>query len=178
MFTIKLLLTINKWVKRVSLYGAIAIFCLVGVSLFAQIVCRYCLNIALIWVDEFARYGLVWMVFLGGAAAIDSLEETSVTFVKERIPKKIFRWINLFFNVSIVFFLIVLVKTGLTFAEMGKLSKTLALGGISQYVPFMAIPVGSSILAFSFAVRTITDFFGIQEPAFDGENEQKEANET
>lgn len=178
MFTIKLLLTINKWVKLFSMYGAIVIFCLVGLALFAQVVCRYCFNVALIWVDEFARYGLVWLVFLGGAAAIDSIEETCVTFLKQRIPEKIFRWVNLVFNISIVFFLIVLVKTGLDFAEMGKLSKTLALGGITQYIPFMAIPVGSSILAFSFAVRTITDFFGIQEPAFDGENPQKEANET
>lgn len=163
----KLLLTINRWVKKISLFGAVVIFCLVGISIFAQVVLRKCFSIALIWVDEFARYGLVWFTFLGGAAAIDSLEETSVTFLRKKIPQKVMRWINLVFHISVVIFLVMLVKTGLTFAEMGKISKTLALGGISQYVPFLAIPVGSALIAFSFAVRTITDFFGIKEPPFD-----------
>ena len=170
----KILLTINRWVKKISLFGAVVIFCLVGISIFAQVILRKCFSIALIWVDEFARYGLVWFTFLGGAAAIDSLEETCVTFLRQKIPQKILRWINLVFHISMVIFLIMLVKTGLTFAEMGKLSKTLSLGGITQYVPFLAIPVGSLLIAFSYATRTITDFFGIKEPPFDKDADKEE----
>lgn len=168
----QLLLKINKWVKKFSLFCAVVIFCLVGLSVLAQIIFRYIFLVSLNWVDEFARYGLVWFVFMGGAASIDSIEETCVTYLKQKIPHSILRWIELLFHASMVFFLVVLIRTGLEFAEMGKLARTLSLGGISQYIPFMAIPVGSVFIAFSYAVRTITDFRGIKEPSFDKDDQQ------
>lgn len=163
----KLLLKIDQWVKKISLTAAVIIFCMIGIAIFAQIVCRKCFDIALMWVDEFSRYGLVWFIFLGGAAAIDGVEETCVTFVRQRIPQNMLRWINLLFHLSIIVFLIVLTKTGYSFAQAGKLSKTVALNGISQFIPFMAIPVGSFLITFSFVVRTITDFFGIPDSTYD-----------
>ena len=170
-----LLLQVTKWLKKISMWGAVIVFCCVGLSVFAQIVFRYCFSIALNWVDEFARYGLVWFTFLGGAAGLDAIETTSVTFIRDKIPEKYYRWIRLIFDICIDILVFYLIKTGFTFAELGKKTKTLALWGLTQYIPFLAIPVGSIIIFFSCMVRTVTAFLGIQEPEFDEESKGEES---
>lgn len=67
------------------------------------------------------------------------------------------------FRISIITFLIVLINTGFRFAELGKMSKTLALWGISQYWAFLAIPVGSVFMAVSYIIKTLSDFFVSEE---------------
>jgi TRAP-type C4-dicarboxylate transport system permease small subunit len=58
---------IDKYIKKVTLWITGALFIVVGLSIFLQILFRYVLSIGLNWVDEFSRYGLVWIIFLGGA---------------------------------------------------------------------------------------------------------------
>jgi TRAP-type C4-dicarboxylate transport system permease small subunit len=52
---------IDKYIKKVTLWITGALFIVVGLSIFLQILFRYVLSIGLNWVDEFSRYGLVWI---------------------------------------------------------------------------------------------------------------------
>ena len=120
---------IDKYIKKVTLWITGALFIVVGLSIFLQILFRYVLSIGLNWVDEFSRYGLVWIIFLGGASAINVIEQRCITFIKNKIPHIALKWIILVFRIAIIIFLIVLIITGFQFARLGKMSKTLALSG-------------------------------------------------
>ena len=154
---------IDNYIKKITLWITSVLLIAVGLSVFLQVLFRYAFSIGLSWVDEFSRYGLVWIIFLGGASAINVIEDTCVTFIKNKNPKKVLKWIILVFRISIITFLIVLINTGFRFAELGKMSKTLALWGISQYWAFLAIPVGSVFMAVSYIIKTLSDFFVSEE---------------
>jgi len=57
----------SSLIKALLAGTMIAIVVAVGLG----IVFRYLLNAPLFWTDEFSRYALVWMTFLGGARLID-----------------------------------------------------------------------------------------------------------
>lgn len=101
--------------------------------------------------------------FSRGASAINVIEQTCITFIKNKIPHKALKWIILVFRIAIIIFLIVLIITGFQFARLGKMSKTLALWGLSQYWAFLAIPVGSVFMTISYIIKTILDFFMFEE---------------
>jgi TRAP-type C4-dicarboxylate transport system permease small subunit len=162
-YCVEKLKLIDKYIKKVTLWITGALFIVVGLSIFLQILFRYVLSIGLNWVDEFSRYGLVWIIFLGGASAINVIEQTCITFIKNKIPHKALKWIILVFRIAIIIFLIVLIITGFQFARLGKMSKTLALWGLSQYWAFLAIPVGSVFMTISYIIKTILDFFMFEE---------------
>ena len=76
--------------------AASALLAAIVVVLFMQVICRYFLAISLSWPEELARYLLVWLVFIGGAAAIASGEQlvvdTLIELSSERY-RRIFRFI-------------------------------------------------------------------------------------
>ena len=149
------LFTLDGYLKKIILFFACLLFIVMGASVFAQIIFRYFFSIGLSWADELSRYSLVWVVFLGGSVAIEAIEDTAVTFIKQKLPEKLVKIIMLIFRIMIVIFMCLLFKTGLKFTEMGSKTQTLALGGITLYWPYMAIPVGSILMAFNYLVKIL-----------------------
>ena len=153
------LFTLNKYLSKIVRFLACTLFIVMGISVLAQIIFRYFFSIGLSWADELSRYTLVWVVFLGGSVAVDSFENTAVTFVKQKLSEKVAKMVRIVFEILIVIFMCFLFITGLRFAELGETTQTLSLGGITLYWPFMAIPVGSILMAFSYIFDILCQLF-------------------
>jgi len=63
------------------LLGAIVVIIL------AQVIARYLLEIAISWPEESARYALVWLTFIGAAAAAARASEITVDSLTEMAPR-------------------------------------------------------------------------------------------
>jgi len=57
-----------------------------GVTL--QVLNRYTLQLSIFWVEEMARYGMIWIVFLGAIAGIYRNAHTRVEFFVNKFPQK------------------------------------------------------------------------------------------
>jgi TRAP-type C4-dicarboxylate transport system permease small subunit len=90
------------------------------VVIFAQVVCRYILEVPFPWSEEFARFAFLWLIFLSNAMAERQKEHFRVSYFVEQAPPKL-RYIFWGAGEILIFtFFIWLLMDSLAFVQMGK----------------------------------------------------------
>ncbi|MGA7487967.1 MAG: TRAP transporter small permease subunit [Xanthobacteraceae bacterium] len=108
------------------------------------------------WIDEAARYILIWVVFLAAGIALEGGRHVLIDLLWGRFGAKAERW--LFVLIDVVGFafsvLMVVLSIQLTIfvARSGQISPTL---GVPAYVLYVAPAVGFASLAFGFLLRLL-----------------------
>src|SRR3982750_649687 len=73
---------------------ALAIFWLLGLTVFYQFVTRYVLNDSAAWTEEVARYMLIGVVFVGAAIGVAKNNQIQVDFFYRHMPLAVGRWLS------------------------------------------------------------------------------------
>jgi C4-dicarboxylate transporter DctQ subunit len=97
-----------------------------------QVVCRYLLGASLTWSEEFARYGLVWITFLGGSVAVKKKANIGVEALLNALSPKVRKIVQLFTLLCVMGFLLTATIKG----------GQLALFNMKQHSPAMGVPIG------------------------------------
>ena len=122
---------------------------------FTNTVGRYTGLLSLPWAEEAARYLMIWMVFLGIAAAAKKNSHFAVEVLFLITPKVIHKFARTFILIMVVFFNLIVaglaVKFVMNLERMGQVSPSLA---IPMWIMYSAIPLG----CFLMAVRSIQYF--------------------
>lgn len=91
---------------------ALAIFWLLGLTVFYQFVTRYVMNDSAAWTEEVARYMLVGVVFIGAAVGVAKNTHIQVDFFYRHMPTAVGRWMSRAVDVlRTVFFIAATVMT-------------------------------------------------------------------
>jgi TRAP-type C4-dicarboxylate transport system permease small subunit len=108
---------------------ALGIICLltIVVCIFGQVVSRYAFGKPLVWVEEFSTYCFIWSVYLGAAYALIKGRHIRVTTLFEKFPLGMQKLVAILTYGSLIFFLIVLIRNGLTQFIMEGPQHTIAL---------------------------------------------------
>lgn len=114
---------------------------------FFQVFARYVLHLPVPWLEEMARYLMVWMVFLGVGVAIQNKTHIGVELIEWIIPHRFVKKVNVALTVIIVGFSIVFLKIALAFFQrqllMGQVSTA---GQYSMGWVYSAIVTGSILM--------------------------------
>jgi C4-dicarboxylate transporter DctQ subunit len=105
------------WVLDVT---SLIILYVTVVVIFAQVVCRYILEVPFPTSEEFARFAFLWLIFLANAMAERQKEHFRVSYFVEQAPRT---WRYGFWGVGeilIFTFFLWLLMDSLTFVQMGK----------------------------------------------------------
>jgi TRAP-type C4-dicarboxylate transport system permease small subunit len=102
-----------------------------------QVICRYLLGAALTWSEEFARYGLVWITFLGAGIALKRRAHMGVQIIVGMFSPGVRKTVQLFTILSVMGFLLIATLKGME----------LALFNMKQYSPAIGLPMGFVYLA-------------------------------
>lgn len=73
---------------------ALAIFWLLGLTVFYQFVTRYVLNDSAAWTEEVARYMLIGVVFIGASVGVAKNTHIQVDFFYRHLPAALGRWMS------------------------------------------------------------------------------------
>jgi TRAP-type C4-dicarboxylate transport system permease small subunit len=73
---------------------ALALFWLLGLTVFYQFVTRYVLNDSAAWTEEVARYMLIGVVFIGAAIGVSKNNQIQVDFFYRHMPAAMGRWMS------------------------------------------------------------------------------------
>jgi TRAP-type C4-dicarboxylate transport system permease small subunit len=76
-------------INRVTEYTIAVMMGVMTIIIALQVFTRYVLNDSLTWTEEIGRYLMIWICFLGSAMALKYGEHISVTFIEERLPRRI-----------------------------------------------------------------------------------------
>lgn len=73
---------------------ALAIFWLLGLTVFYQFVTRYVMNDSAAWTEEVARYMLIGVVFIGASVGVAKNTHIQVDFFYRHMPAALGRWMS------------------------------------------------------------------------------------
>lgn len=125
----------------------------IGVVLFG-IVMRYGFAASPIWVDELARYALIWAVMLAGAAALRRGEHMQIDIVIDALPRALARIVDIARRIVIVAVLGFMTVMGAYYAQKIWGMSTLALN-IPRTIPTASIPVGMGLMLLQYLLLQI-----------------------
>ena len=98
---------------------------------------RYFLNDGLPWVEELARYSMIWLSWLGGGLAIRKGAHISVDFLVDALSPRSRAAVVLLGRLLILTFLCICIGLG---AEL--------TARVSMQIPYSAIPIGSALMVY------------------------------
>jgi TRAP-type C4-dicarboxylate transport system permease small subunit len=73
---------------------ALALFWLLGLTVFYQFITRYVMNDSAAWTEEVARYLLIGVVFVGVAIGVEKNMAIQVDFFYRYLPAAVGRWMS------------------------------------------------------------------------------------
>ena len=73
---------------------SLAVFWMLGLTVFYQFVTRYVMNDSAAWTEEVARYMLIAVVFIGAAIGVAKNNQIQVDFFYRHMPAAMGRWMS------------------------------------------------------------------------------------
>jgi TRAP-type C4-dicarboxylate transport system permease small subunit len=132
--------TLSRYCNRYAEYFLL----LLGVSMTAtvilQVFCRYALNHSLFWSEELARYLLVWLTFIGATVAYHRNMHPGVDVIFKRLQRKNRTRIRHLVHLISLFFFLILIWYGTSFAYFIRAQTTPALS-LPKWLVFSIIPL-------------------------------------
>ena len=125
---------------------------------------RYLFNATFQGSEELVRFSLVWVSFLGGAAAYRHGGLVLIGLLVDRLPKKAKAVVSFLTNTSVLLFCLYMLNSAWKYTFTSSVSKQVAIGlGIPMKLPYFGIVLGL-ILIIIFSLdnyrRLIPDVFG------------------
>lgn len=105
---------------RVCDITSLVILYVTVVVIFAQVVCRYVLEVPFPSSEEFARFAFLWLIFLANAMAERQKEHFRVSYFVEQAPRAWRYGFWVFGEILIFVFFFWLLTDSLAFVQMGK----------------------------------------------------------
>jgi TRAP-type C4-dicarboxylate transport system permease small subunit len=108
-----------------------------------QIITRFILERPAEWTEVLIRFTLIWMVFMGIAAAFRQGAMVSVDVLYRWSSPKIKRVLDYVVTVAALTLLSVILWWGWDYANRGKVQTVIGLEDVSMFWAYLAMPVGA-----------------------------------
>ncbi|WP_404454914.1 TRAP transporter small permease [Oceanobacillus kapialis] len=170
---------INKLLSNLEEYVAVLSLLVASLLVFLQVVLRYVFNISLVWSEEVSRYIIIWFILIGSSIAVREKAHATVDAVVAylpTIPKKIF---SILANLTGITFSVVLIWSGaITVSNVMELGNVTPAVGIPMSIPYLALPVGGSLMLLRFIQLLIQDITNFKTKDTDGHPPISDGGET
>jgi len=151
--------TAERWSQRLCTLTDIAAAGLLGLlvlDVWLGVLVRYVLPLDLTFMEEAARYLMIWVALLAVASGIPRREHIGVQVLFERLPAPVRRGLLLLLDGLALAFFVFLALYGLGLVEKGGKTFTM-IPGLSKALPFAAVPVGAALAAVQLVLVAIRD---------------------
>lgn len=155
-------------IYRISKILVLVFFIISIGSSVTQIIARYILMQPFRWTEELARYAFIWMSFLGASMLFKDNNHISIATISNRLPKKIVYWSDLIFQLSIIFFLAILIQASYEHSIILGLRKTVGLQMQIKYL-YSSIFISFSLMLIYTIERIINKITSLYQTKVEGD---------
>ena len=136
---------------KIIMYSVSVVLGLMIIVAFIEVVRRYCLGKSFIWADDFIRYLIIYVGFIGGAAAYKDDNLASLDLVTRLFPTKVQVVLEILVNTIVTALVIFLLYYSVLAIQSPSIKYSVGIGlKIALWIPYMAMPIGFvSMLVFS-----------------------------
>jgi C4-dicarboxylate transporter, DctQ subunit len=149
---------INHFLNYLEEYVGVASLIFTSLLVFVQVVLRYVFNYSLSWSEEIARYLIVWFVFIGSSIAVREKAHATMDALVTYLPIKGKKIFSIIANLISIVFCVFLIWSGsgivTSVIEFGSVTPST---GLPMFIPYLAIPVGASLMAIRFLQLLVQD---------------------
>ena len=137
-----------KWIGRLeNIFCGFMMLTVTGI-LFVNVLLRYVFHSSTSWSDEFVRYGIVWLCFIGGACCMRVGAHVNVDILPHYLGKTGQTILFAIRSIVALGFIVILGKLGLDNVilnlQTGQTSPSLH---IPMFYVYLAIPIGCLLMA-------------------------------
>jgi len=136
-------LRLERWVTGTALAAACLMMAVAASLGLFQIFTRFVLAQPAEWTEVLIRFSLIWMVFLGIAAAFRQGAMVSVDVLYRWSGRRMRRFLDWAVAVAALALLAVIAWWGWDYANRGKVQSMIGLEGVSMFWAYLALPVGA-----------------------------------
>lgn len=127
--------------------------------LFVNIILRYFFSANTTWAEEFIRYAMIWIAFIGASICFRKGIHVGVDLLMNSLKLKGKRNLQIYINLASILFMAFLVKFGFDLVifsiNTGQITPSLK---INMYWVYLAIPVGALLSILHLVIDTVNLF--------------------
>lgn len=143
-----------NWTEKFINVLIFLLFVCMTVMVFTQVILRYGFDSNIFWAEEFSRYSMIWIAFLGAAVGIKHNEHTRIDFFVKLLPRKVSKMIEILNRLLCIFFVAFITYSSITLLENLMNLKTPSLQ-IPVGLVHLALPVAGVIMIAYLIVQII-----------------------
>jgi len=140
------LISLSKWVDSALKWYIVALMVLLVGLTFGQVFSRYVLQSSWTGTEEWSRLVLVWVTFMGTAAAVRRNKLIRIEVFEDRFPPKLKSFLSAIFDFIVMFLCVVIIAKGWEAADIT--TSQMVAGTPFSYAWFVASVVAGSALIF------------------------------
>ena len=126
---------------------------------FVEVVRRYLLGKSFLWADDLIRYLIIYVGFVGGAAAYKDNNLASLDLVTRLLPHKVQIVLEILVNTVVTAVIVFLLYYSVSAVQAPSIKNPVGVGlKIAMWIPYMALPIGFVIMLL-FSVEKYIDMF-------------------
>ncbi|MEJ5377296.1 MAG: TRAP transporter small permease [bacterium] len=148
--------------RRVSIAALVVIGAVMSVIVLLQIIFRFLIHVPFPWSEELARYLMIWMGMLGAFVALREGRHIGVSLFVDRLPPAWAARVMLLVQVATIVFLGIVAKQGFSLALFNASQLSPAMQ-IPMIFPYMAVPVGASLMILELVASVLGELFQVQQ---------------
>ena len=155
----KTLRKISDTVYKAIMYSVSAVLAIMVLVAFVEVIRRYLFGKTFLWSDDLIRYLIIYVGFVGGAAAFRDDNLASLDLVTRHFPQKLQTVLELLVNTIVLAIVVFLMHYSFGAIESPGIKYSVGtVLRIAMWIPYLALPIGFSAMIF-FAIEKYIKLF-------------------
>lgn len=150
---------VQNTIARISLILSAVGLSTIAVSVFASVLCRYVLKLSAMWVEQYTRYMLIWVVFMASNVLVYKNALMRVDFADKLWPKAFLKVREGLYTILFIIILCTLTWQGWVQAYSYWGVPVTGLP-IDRFWVYLSVPVGSLLMLVQYLLNLVVLFMG------------------